>query len=279
MALMTISADLPNLEGVLKAVAKAGRGDLPYTSEAVHAALVDVVQRTWIMYASGTTVTYSGGTFTVNVVTGDYVRSIQEGLKMLDSLTGEIMATSTHGESIEEGIKPFDMKPGLLASPKAKVSKNGSKYVTVPFRHGTPGAITMQAMPTHVYMEAQKLTYSRRRNFLVAAITGKKYTWGSRLAPTSEGQRTHIEPHRGAGYTWKTGLFSGMVKMGKPKHTQYMTFRRVSSNSNPNSWQHPGVEPRPIREAVIENTRDEVLQLIRNGFDMDLYFMGLGGDR
>jgi hypothetical protein len=38
------------------------------------------------------------------------------------------------------------------------------------------------------------------------------------------------------------------------------------------------VKPRPIREAVIENTRDEALQLIRRGFEMDLYFMGIGGE-
>lgn len=278
MSLLSISADLPNIDGVLKAVEQAGRGDLPYTKEAVIASLVDVVQRTWIAYASGTTVSYSGGTFTIHVVSGDYVRSIQEGLKMLEDLTGEIVSTSSHGRSIEEGIKPYDMKIGLLSSPKAKTSKQGGKYLTVPFRHGTPQTTALPAMPQSVYNQAKNLGYSRRNNFLVSFVTGRKYSWGGKLPKTSEGQRSHNTPHRGAGYTWKTGMYSGMVKTGRNKHSQYLTFRRVSSNSDPASWQHPGVQPRHIREAVIENTREEVLQLIRNGFEMDLYFMGLGGD-
>jgi hypothetical protein len=278
MSLLTIAADIPNIDGVLKSVEKAGRGDLPYTKEAVHSALVDTVQRTWIEYASGAQVTYSGGTFHVNTVTGDYVRSIQEGLRMLDGLTGEVFSTSGHGALVENGIKPFNQKEGLLASPKAKTSKSGSRYITVPFRHGTPGAVTMPSMPQRIYDQAKTLGYSRRNNFLTALFTGRKYSWGGRLQKTSEGQRSHTAPHPGKGYTWKTGQYSGMVKMGRDNHSQYMTFRRVSTNSDPASWQFPGVQPRPIREAVIENTREEVLQLIRNGFEMDLYFMGLGGN-
>jgi len=277
MSLLTIAADLPNIDNVLKAVEKAGQGSLPYTSEAVHAALVDTIQRTWIEYASGVTVTYSGGTFHVNSVSGEYVRSIQEGLRMLNSLTGEVLTTSGHGRLIENGIKAYDQKQALLRSPRAKVSKSGSRYLTVPFRHGVPGAVTMAAMPQHIYDAAKTLTYSRKNNFLTAMITGKKYSWGGKLQDTSEGQRSHTAPHPGRGYTWKTGLYSGMVKVGKPRHSQYLTFRRVSSNSDPASWQYPGVKARPIREAVVENTREEVLQLIRRGFEMDLYFMGLGG--
>jgi len=279
MSLLTISADLPNLDNVLKAVERAGNGELPYTSEAVRSALVDTIQRTWIEYASGAEVTYSGGVFHVSVVTGEYVRSIQEGLRMLGSLTGEILTTSSHGRIIEDGIKPFNQKDKLLSSPKAKVSKSGSRYLTVPFRHGVPGTTTMQSMPQHIYDSAKNLGYSRKNNFLVAALTGKKYSWGGRLQSTSEGQRSHVAPHPGKGYTWKTGLYSGMAKMGKTNHSQYMTFRRVSTNSDPASWQFPGVKPRPIREAVVENTREEILQLIRSGFEMDLYFMGLGGNQ
>ena len=33
---------------------------------------------------------------------------------------------------VEEGVPSYDMKPGLLASPKAKVSKNGQRYIAVP---------------------------------------------------------------------------------------------------------------------------------------------------
>ena len=33
---------------------------------------------------------------------------------------------------VEEGNKPFDMKPGLLNSPNVKIGKDGQKYISVP---------------------------------------------------------------------------------------------------------------------------------------------------
>lgn len=278
MSLMTIAADLPNLDSVVDAVEKAGKGGLPYTKEAVRAATVDLVQRTWIEYASGVTVTYSGGTFTVNSVSGEYVRSIQNGLRFPEDLTGEVFTTAPHAELIEEGQEPRDMKEALLASPKAKTGKDGKKWITIPFRHGVPGTQGMAAMPPNVYALANQLGFSRKNGFLKRFFTGDTYTWNGALKTSTQGQRSHSNDHPGVGYTWKTGQFSGMVRMGKKNQTQYITFRRISENSDKRSWRHPGVMPRPIREAVIENTREDVLALIRKGFEMDLYFMGLGGD-
>lgn len=55
-----------------------------------------------------------------------------------------IQALTVHGSTIildtedfvvhlvEEGNKPFDMKVGMLASPKVKIGKDGQKYLVVP---------------------------------------------------------------------------------------------------------------------------------------------------
>ena len=241
MSLITLGADLPNLDAVITAVEKAGRGELRHTKEAVRAATVDLVQRTWIEYASGVTVHYSGGTFVVRNVTGEYVRSIQDGLRFPDNLSGEVFSTSPHRNFIEDGQPPRDMKPGLLASPKAKVNKDGKKWITVPFRHGAPDTQGIPAMPKNVHSVAKKLGFSRRNGAIKGLITGQKYTWNGRLEESAQGQRSHSGNLPGAGYTWKTGQFSGMVKMGTGRPTQYMTFRRVSVNSDPHSWHHPGV--------------------------------------
>lgn len=284
MSLVSISADLPQLDGVLRKVERAGQGKLPYTREAVRAATVDVIQRTWIEYASGVLVTYSGGTFHINVNTGQYIKSIQDGAYFPEDLTGEITTTSPHGALIEKGQPPRDMKEAMLSSPKAKIGKDGKRYITVPFRHGTPGAVGMGTpMPAHIYAQAKMLTYSRRNGVLSAFSSGQTYSWGGRLGASSEGQRSHIAPSdrvndQGQGYTHRTGIYSGMVRMGKPGQSQYLTFRRMSDNSDPRSWYFPGVQPKKIRDAVVENTREDVLALIRRGFEMDLYFMGLGGD-
>jgi hypothetical protein len=279
MSLITIAADLPNMNSVLQAVEKAGQGDLPHTKQAVRAATTDLIQRTWLQYAQGATVHFSGGTFKVNSITGAYVRSIQDGVRFPDDLTGEVFTTSPHGSIIEKGIKPFDQKRALLNSPKAKRNKDGGRYITVPFRHGTPNTVGLTPMPANVHAIAQNLGFSRRNGLLKSMWTQQRYSWGGKLGKSAQGQRSQIGGARqenGRGYTWKTGMYSGMVRMGRPGQTQYMTFRRVSDNSDPRSWQHPGVKPRPIREAVVENTREDVLQLIRSGFEMDLYFMGLG---
>lgn len=275
MSILSIDAQFPNFDGVAQAVERASRGQgLTYTREAVRAATADVVQRTWINYASGAQVTYSGGTFRINSISGAYVRSIENGIRFTENLVGEVTSNSPYGGILEDGQPARDMKPKMLASPKAKTGKDGKKYITVPFRHGSPTSVGMAPMPKSVYSQAKKLNYSRTNGKLGT----RTHTWGGKLGKSGLGQRSHIAPHAGAGYTWKTGAYSGMVRMGKKGHSQYMTFRRLSENSPPEAWMFPAVKARPIRQAVVENTREEVLQLIRRGFEMDLYFMGLGDE-
>jgi hypothetical protein len=131
-----IRADLPNLSRILDELDKFGQ-ELPYTQEAVKTA-TEIVQRTWIDYISGQQVTYSGGTFRVNVVTGDYVRSIINGVSypaLGDKLTGEVTSLSPHANIVEEGIRPFDMKTTHLSGAKVKYAKDAP--VTLPFRSVT----------------------------------------------------------------------------------------------------------------------------------------------
>jgi hypothetical protein len=64
---------------------------------------------------------------------------------------------------IEEGANAFDMKKKMLASPKAKTNKSGGKYLTIPFRFGTPDAVGesdvfSSIMPDAVYEVAKAET-------------------------------------------------------------------------------------------------------------------------
>jgi hypothetical protein len=264
--LVSINADLPNIESIVKQLERYDR-DLPYTQEAVKTA-TEVIQRYWINAISGNTVYWSGGSFRIRVVSGSYLRSVAEGLRYPagDNLTGEVVSLSPHANIIEEGIKPFDMKKTHLKGPKAIVGKNGKRYITVPFRHNVPGqSATADAMPKAVYAKAMQLAISRRNGLLVHWYSDKKYEWGDRLGKEDGGPQ---RPH------WSTGKYTGMVKMSGKPHTQYMTFRRLSENSKPESWKHPGVRPRPVTQAVEEMARDEVIQLIRTGFEVDLLSLG-----
>lgn len=269
MSMPTIQVELPNFEYVIARLSKGNK--LPYTESAIREA-AQLIQSTWVEYASGVNVSFSGGTFRVGIQTGDYVRSIQNGLRFPDSMTGEIFTSSKHGESIETGQEARDMKPKLLTSSRVKVGKNGKKYLTVPFRHGAPGSAN-NAMPGRIYDQARKLSFSR----ITSTLPTRTYDWGGRIKESNTGQVSRAGNHPGAGSTWKSGKHQGMVKMNKDGHTQYMTFRRLSENSPAKSWMRPAIKPKPIRDAVIENTQDQINDMILEGFQADLAAAGLGG--
>lgn len=55
------------------------------------------------------------------------------GLNVEKTKTGvKIILTNKLVNMFEGGFGPFDMKPGLLNSPKAKISKSGDRYIRVP---------------------------------------------------------------------------------------------------------------------------------------------------
>jgi hypothetical protein len=152
---------------------------------------------------------------------------------------------------IENGSPPFDMKPGLLKSRKAKRSKDGGKYITVPLALKTPGGgnrgPSPPVMPGPIYRSAAKLQFGQSMSRLPV-----KYE--------NLGRRTRLSPDlkKWGHYTWKTSPFVGVTKVQKypgelptsstGKMAGYKTFRRVSTKSDPNSWIHPGFRKGDIME-------------------------------
>jgi len=150
---------------------------------------------------------------------------------------------------------------GLLRGPNSRVAKDGkSRYNTVPFGHSAPGrgAVGQKGavMPQDIYALAKRLPHGGRLK-----LPGELSGWGTRskvpAGVNAEWNRRQSfigrflrTPPMTAPYTHKTGHYEGMVRTGRKGHTSYMTFRRVSSNSSPNSWIHPGREPNPILAAV-----------------------------
>lgn len=249
-----------------------------------------VIQEAWQGMMTGATITYSGGTFTIHDRTGELRKSIHREFPYRDKLSGLIYSESEVMARVEKGYPAFDIKKGLLASSKAKTSKKGHRYITVPFRHNVPSADGIGApMPQSIYNQAVKLDFSRTtgRNPFGEAT----YSWGGRLPANPFGQRTKLAiPNSGmqAPYEWKTGLYSGMVRMydtATGNTGGYLTFRRVSERwydkkgkphgTDPNAWWHPGQPPKPITQAVIERTEKQVLSMIRTGAALDLAMAGL----
>jgi hypothetical protein len=73
-------------------------------------------------------VTYHGGTFVVNRVTGKLAQSIQVLAKQTP-LVRIVKAGAEYADAIEDGYKAFDMKPGLRG-----------KVIPIRVAQGTPGA-------------------------------------------------------------------------------------------------------------------------------------------
>lgn len=170
--------------------------------------------------------------------------------------------------AIEEGFSSFDMKPGLLAGPRAKMGKNGP-YNTVPFEHSVGG-------------KPRDLAAAIRQEGLKAIIREKKLggiklgTSGSPLQGTVARIRTGAVFGQISDQTRRilgnqTANLDGLAKIqktyDKKTESRFMTFRRVSKRSKASSWIHPGYEGAKIFPTIeqflsreIEKTMNSILR-------------------
>lgn len=173
---------------------------------------------------------------------------------------GSVMLLGDHANSVENGYDAFDMKPGLLAGPHAKTSKDGDKYNIIPFSVGTPGALEENfnggIMPKEVY---EVIKDKKAEN----PISGG----GRASAPLKveeipdqfrEPQVKSVKLPESKGfkeYQHKSSIYQGLRKVEDPitGQNRYQSFRVVSSKSDPMSWMHPGLEARKIGDKTLEH--------------------------
>lgn len=142
----------------------------------------------------------------------------------------------------EKGWEPFNMKKALQTSDKVRISKDGKRYLVIPFEHGTPGTTTKRAMPQEIYSEAKRLKPSfeigkkyegsirqattrndadllRKNN--PKRVERRDYQWGDKLEVDYPLERSEPKPYRiktDDGYKdvisapHKTNLYQGMVR-------------------------------------------------------------------
>lgn len=138
-----------------------------------------------------------------------------------DSFSGAVELQGKFPNMLEQGFSAFDMKQGFKNSKRATHTQNGGWYLTIPIRHSTPGSFMYgKAMPPDIYKQAKKL---QNKQHLSVPGSGDK-SWN--------------------GYQHKSSVYDGLTRIvksyGNSKQSQYVTFRRVSGNSDAKSWQHPG---------------------------------------
>lgn len=174
-------------------------------------------------------------------------------------------------QMLEEGATAFDIKQGMMASAKVKFDKHGKKYITVPFRWGTPGIVGDSdvfsgIMPREVYNAAKKLnpnipmaTGSRSRGLDTSQLSAQYNSSASRPEiKDSVGKILFKE------YVHKTSIFQGITKMqdGSTGQNRYFSFRRISERSDPDAFIHPGIEKHNIMQRTLDKF-DQSVELSR----------------
>lgn len=176
--------------------------------------------------------------------------------------------------AIEKGWAGGDMKPWLLNGPNSRPIAGGGRMNIIPFRHGTPGTTgrnfppmgsqyTSRTVGAHPQMQAGTMTRNaaaRLGNQVYARARNLKPTVGHPEGGTKWGDRLPAGLAPKLKERHATDIFAGMVREVKvyesAEQSQYMTFRAVSSNSDPQSWIHPGIP----RHAFFEKAAPEVAE-------------------
>lgn len=182
-----------------------------------------------------------------------------EGLQIVrdSQFTYSIKLNGMIPNMLEQGTPPFDMKIGFALSSKVKYTGHGW-YLTIPllFRttaaksnSGYPGTI----MPRTIYNliraeKVRKVVGNNEISILPASKVPERY------APKPKSV-INLLNNKAEQYIPKNSIFAGMVRTkdvstGK---SGYNTFRRVSNNSDPNSWIHPGINAYNFMDKALQD--------------------------
>lgn len=145
---------------------------------------------------------------------------------------------------IEDGWPSFDEKIGFKNSDKAKNKGTDKWYLTIPFRWATSEAVAESSvfsnqMPKPIQQLVKVATKPITEADIPVEFRGK----GSN--PTS-------------GYEHKYNVFHGLKRVEassttNEKRGQYMSFRRVSENSDPGAFIHPGFKAKRFMEQALND--------------------------
>jgi hypothetical protein len=214
-----------------------------------------------------------------------------------DRISYKIFSEGEFTRRVEEGVRPFDMKPGMLASPRAREGKNG-RYIRIPFRHSVK---SLRA--AGVYNKARNLDRERGEAGGGARVNvSRMQRTGNFQDTNADGQivsraiyrpaarrldARNLPRYRNEGKInratkWPRGVSSpnilhGLVKAGSPRHTQYMTFRTVSEKTPQFKWIHPGFKAHPVFDKVLASTMPEIQKRLKDAMMKDLMAARMDG--
>lgn len=199
----------------------------------------------------------------------DYINGLRQAesfvVTMVDGEpTYTISLVGDFPNSIEFGMPSFDMKaarPGWLGGGKAKIGKDGKRYVVIPMRHS-------QSSDSRVGYTGQAAA-SDMQTQLKAAVKayglGSMVKTGGMVATGPVGRipkNAPVHPYL-QGLTRVQGATTG--PSGKQRGSaQLMTWRIISENSPASAWIHPGIEARNLLAEVERWVDTQLKNLVDN---------------
>lgn len=183
----------------------------------------------------------------------------------------EIQLVGRMPNNIEFGMPAFDMKsvrPGWLGGGKAKTTKEGTKYVVIPFRHSTSSDVRMAYTGKAAAVSGPNLKTQLKATVkqygldrMMRAGAGGAIVEG----PTAKvPAKAPVHPYL-RGLTRVQKAASGSTKAGPRGSSKLMTWRVMSEDSPADSWQHPGLPAANILrevEAFADKQMDSIVDFI-----------------
>lgn len=179
---------------------------------------------------------------------------------------------------IEEGSSPFDMKVGFSNSSKRKVVEraDGSSgwYLTIPFSLGTPSSNIESGfssiLPESVYNVAKSqpiVNNNKSQGLRKDDLPSEFQEPATRAAITIPESQSFLE------YKHKASIYQGVVKQkdSVTGQSSYYSFRRVSDNSDENSWGFPGLESKNLAEKAYSSFKSKLPKLISDTLERVLF--------
>lgn len=255
-----------------------GADAFPTLTGAVQAMAQSAYQQ-WKRYAQGEPLPNGQ---VIGVRSSTYHRSIQ--LQQIDPFHYRCFSNLAYAEAIETGNPARDLKKLLDSSLKVRRSKDGKRYLIIPFRWGTPGTIGFggNVLPSavHHFWKPPGVTRSRvismgsrvsgtgaddlktRKPLLVDQ---RNYQWGQRLTAK------HLGALGIGGQAAKR--MAGMVNFRNPggtggaAHSSFLTFRVMSEDST--GWKAPAIPGKYPVKTVAEKMRSIAERAFRAAVEED----------
>jgi len=219
--------------------------------------------------------------------------------KKLTPFTHSVYSRDDVVHWLEYGLAPFDMKMTHTKGQKSRIVKPrrgpngkmimswtqkrkdgstytvhaGDPYLIIPMRHkikgkGQEGQKSLEDVYPEVKRQMQGDDFTRSKvtkspeqsgkvspNYWRQAVGRAKYSWGSKFSFPETDEYKNLQ---------------GLVAMGPPKQSQFMSFRVVSVNSPAASWMHPGIKARHNLENILNRGQEQIKKVIEDALKRDL---------